>query len=306
MIKQTYTNYFTKNIDLINMKLKNRRKVKFGSKIIGEGEKIPFIAEIGVNHLGSLKNAFNLVDAAIDAGSDFLKLQTYNSQKRYDKKNPKYKEFTELVTKWQLSKSEEKEVWAHARSRGAEIFTSVYDLESVSFAEKLGTIGYKIAAFEMNNMPLLREVIKTKKPIIISCGMTNFKEIRNLTEFLDKNKSNYILLHTVSSYPLQEIYSNLYKIRNMIELFDCPIGHSDHTAGTYIPPIAAACGAQIIEKHFTINPKSRFSDNFFSVTKEQVKEIKFNLEKIHNIIYSPDFKKNNPEKFMKDFKKIIS
>ncbi len=287
-------------------KLKKRKKVKFGSKIIGEGEKIPFIAELGVNHLGSQKIALELIDSAIDAGSDFLKFQTYDPIKRYDKNNPKYKESTKLVSDWKLSETEEREVWHHAKSRGAEIFTSVYDLNSIDFAENLGTIGYKIAAFEMNNMPLLREVVKTRKPLIISCGMTNFTEIIKLTEFLDKNNANYVLLHTVSSYPLQEVHSNLQKIRNLIELFDCPIGHSDHTAGTFIPTIAAACGAQIIEKHFTVNPKSRLSDNFFSVTKEQVKEIKFNLEKIYHIIYSPDFEKKDPEKYMKDFKKIIS
>ena len=288
------------------MKLKKRKKIKLGTKIIGEGEKIPFIAELGVNHLGNQKRAIELVDSAIDAGSDFLKLQTYDPKKRYDKKNPRYEEFTKLVSDWKLSETEEKEVWQHAKSRGAEIFTSVYDLDSIAFAEKLGTIAYKIAAFEMNNMPLLREVVKTNKPIIISCGMTNFDEITKLTEFLNKNNANYILLHTVSSYPLQEIHSNLKKIKNLIELFDCPIGHSDHTAGVFVPSIAAACGAQIIEKHFTVNPKSRLSDNFFSVTKEQVREIKFNLEKIHQIIYSPDFEKKDPEKYMKDFKRIIS
>ena len=288
------------------MKLKKRKKIKLGTKIIGEGEKIPFIAELGVNHLGNQKKAIELVDSAIDAGSDFLKLQTYDPKKRYDKKNPRYEEFTKLVSDWKLSETEEKEVWQYAKSRGAEIFTSVYDLDSIAFAEKLGTIAYKIAAFEMNNMPLLREVVKTNKPIIISCGMTNFDEITKLTEFLNKNNANYILLHTVSSYPLQEIHSNLKKIKNLIELFDCPIGHSDHTAGVFVPSIAAACGAQIIEKHFTVNPKSRLSDNFFSVTKEQVREIKFNLEKIHQIIYSPDFEKKDPEKYMKDFKRIIS
>jgi sialic acid synthase SpsE len=288
------------------MKLRPKKKINFGSKVVGEGEKIPFIAELGVNHLGNQNNAIKLIDAAIEAGSDFLKFQTYEAKKRYDKKNPKYEEFTKLVSEWQLSKIEEKEVWQHAKSKGAEIFTSVYDVDSVSFAEELGTIGYKIAAFEMQNMPLLKEVVITNKPLIISCGMTNYAEIQKLVEFLDKKNSNYILLHTVSSYPLEEPYSNLKKIRNLIELFDCPVGHSDHTPGTFIPTIAAACGAQIIEKHFTIDPKNRLSDNFFSVTKDQVKEIKFNLEKVYNIIYSPNFEKNDPEKYMKDFKKIIS
>lgn len=288
------------------MEIKSKKKVKFGSKIIGEGERIPFIAEIGVNHLGSQKKAIELVDAAIEGGSDFLKFQTYIAGDRYDKKNPRYKEFTKFLTDWQLTKEEETEVWKYARSKGAEVFTSVYDIKSIEFAEDLKTIGYKIAAFEMSNMPLLKEVVDTKKPLIISCGMTNFTEIKKLCDFLDGKDVNYILLHTVSSYPLQEIHSNLQKIRNLINLFDCPIGHSDHTHGVFVPLLAAACGAQIIEKHFTINPKYRLSDNFFSVTKEQVKEIKFNLEKVYQIIYSPDFEKNDPEKYMRDFKKIIS
>jgi sialic acid synthase SpsE len=283
-----------------------RKKVEFGSKIIGENERIPFIAEIGVNHLGKIKNALDLVESSVRAGSDFLKFQTYIAEDRYDKNNPRYKEFTSLLKDWQLSRDEEVEMWNFAKSIGAEVFSSVYELKSIEFTEKMGTIGYKIAAFEMKNIPLLTEVIKTKKPIIISCGMTNLDEISNLVNFLDENQANYILLHVVSSYPLEEKHSYLNKINLLKNKFNCPIGHSDHTPGTLIPPLAVAAGAQIIEKHFTINPKYRLSDNFFSVTEDQVKKIKLDLEWAYQATYSPSFDESDPEKFMRDFKKNIS
>lgn len=134
--------------------------------------------------------------------------------------------------------------------------------------------------------------------------MTNLNEIKKTTSLLDEAKSDYILLHTVSSYPLNEEDSYLAKINLLKENFNCPIGHSDHTHGTNIPPLAAAAGAQIIEKHFTVNPKYRLSDNFFSVTCDQVKKIKFDLNNVFKILHSPDFKKNDPEKFMRNFKKF--
>ncbi len=283
-----------------------RKKVEFGSKIIGDNERVPFIAEIGVNHLGKIKSAINLVESSVRAGSDFLKFQTYIAEDRYDKKNPRYKEFTSLLKEWQLSKDEEIEMWNVAKSLGAEVFTSVYELKSIEFTEKMGTIGYKIAAFEMKNKPLLKEVIKTKKPIIISCGMTNLDEIGDLVNFLDENQANYVLLHVVSSYPLEERHSYLNKINILKNKFNCPIGHSDHTPGTLIPPLAVAAGAQIIEKHFTINPKYRLSDNFFSVTEDQVRKIKLDLEWAYQATHSPSFKESDPEKFMRDFKKNIS
>ena len=283
-----------------------RKKVKFGSKKIGDNERVPFIAEIGVNHLGKISNALELVESAVRAGSDFLKFQTYIAEERYDKRNPRYKEFTSLLKNWELSRDEQIEMWKLAKSLGAEVFTSVYELKSIEFAEKMNTVGYKIAAFEMKNKPLLKEVFKTKKPIIISCGMTNLDEINELVNFLNENNAKYILLHVVSSYPLEERHSYLSKINILKQKFDCPIGHSDHTPGTLIPPLAVAAGAQIIEKHFTINPKYRLSDNFFSVTEEQVKKIKLELEWAFQATYSPSFEKSDPEKFMRDFKKNIS
>lgn len=281
-----------------------RKKIYISEIPIGDGERVPFIAELGVNHLGSFDRAIEMVDKAIEGGSDLLKLQTYIAEDRYEKSNPKYKEFTKLLTDWQLSRKDETKLWEYAKSKKAKLFTSVYDAKSVDFAVSLGTIAFKVAAFELTNKNLIRKIIKTKLPIIISCGMTNIDEIKKTTSILEEFNSEYILLHTVSSYPLNEEDSYLNKINILKENFDCPIGHSDHTPGTNIPPLAAAAGAQIIEKHFTVNPKYRLSDNFFSVTSQQVKKIKFDLDHVYNVMYSPNFEKNDPEKYMRDFKKF--
>ena len=108
-----------------------RKKVEFGSKKIGDNERVPFIAEIGVNHLGKICNALDLVESAVKAGSDFLKFQTYIAEERYDKNNPRYKEFTSLLKDWELSRDEQIEMWNLAKSLKAEVFTSVFELLDV-------------------------------------------------------------------------------------------------------------------------------------------------------------------------------
>ena len=199
-----------------------------------------------------------------------------------------------------IFKNKEKELWKYAKKKGAKVFTSVYDLKTITFTEELGTIAYKVAAFELNNHKLIKGILETKKPLIISCGLTNYQEIDKMVDLLEKHNAKYILLHTVS-YPLEEKYSYLIKIRDLKNRYQCPVGHSDHTPGTNIPILAGAVGANIIEKHFTDEPKHRLSDNFFSITKEQLIKIKYDLKYLHQILYSPDYDKNDPEKFMRNF-----
>ena len=278
--------------------------VKIDGVEIGYNRPIPVIAEIGVNHLGNLSRAKKMVDLANDGGADFIKFQTYVAERRYDlNKNPKAEQFIKLTKEWQLLESEEEELWTYARKQKAKIFTSVYDPETIKFAEKLENPVYKVAAFEISNTKLIAELIKTKKPLIISCGMTNIQEIKKNIKILEENNVDFILLHTVSSYPLQKIHSNLKKIYELKNNFDCPIGHSDHTPGTEIPPLAVAAGAQIIEKHFTDNPKLRESDNFFSVTEEEVKEIKFLIDKVKSYMGSDNIEKIETEDFMWNFRR---
>ena len=138
-----------------------RKLVTINDKKIGDSENVKFIAELGVNHLGDFDRAIKMIDSAHKAGADFLKFQTYISEKRYDpKKNPKAKEFISNLKKWEFDRNKDKEIWDYARKIGATVFTSPFDLDSLEFSEEMGSSAYKIAAFEMNNLKLLKEVIK--------------------------------------------------------------------------------------------------------------------------------------------------
>ncbi len=280
------------------------KNVKIGKKLVGKDTNVKFTAELGVNHLGDFDRAKEMVKSAVNSGADFLKFQTYISEKRYDTiKNPHGKKFIENLSNWEFSRDEDQKIWEYGKSLGAEIFTTPFDIESLYFAEKMGSIAYKIAAFEINNHELIKEICNLKKPIIISRGMCTFEEMDKVVEIFEKNNCEYIILHTISSYPLKKIDSNLSMINTLKTRYDCPIGHSDHTHGTEIPPLAVAAGAEMIEKHFTINPKLRESDNFFSVTEDEVKEIKFLINKVKTYMGKDNIDKIETEDFMWNFRR---
>ena len=279
-------------------------EVKIGNKVVGKNTSVKFTAELGVNHLGNFDRAKQMIKSAVNAGSDFLKFQTYLSDDRYDKNNNPYgKKFIENLSKWEFDRIRDKELWDYAKDLGAQIFTTPFDAKSLIFAEEMGSIAYKIAAFEINNHVLINEICKTNKPIVISRGMCSLEEMDNVVELFEKNNCKYVILHTISSYPLKKIDSHLSMINTLKKRYNCPIGHSDHTHGTEIPPLAVAAGAEMIEKHFTINPKLRESDNFFSVTEEEVKEIKFLIDKVKTYMGSDNIEKIATEDFMWNFRR---
>ena len=285
------------------MVFKKGREVRIQDMMIGDYHEPKFIAEIGVNHLGSIERMKNMIKLSHQAGADFLKFQTYKADTRYDlKSNPKAKEFINLTASWQLSDEENVECWTYAKSLGARVFTSVYDTGEIKFCMDMGTIAFKIAAFELVNLKLVNAVAETKLPIIASVGMASEIEIDKFVKIVSKNNTPYILLHCVSSYPLEKKFSYLENIHTLKNRYGCPVGHSDHTYGIEIPSLAVACGASIIEKHFTDNIKLRQSDNFFSVTSDEVMEIKQNTKRIFSFMHN---KNEKTEDYMRDFKKYI-
>jgi len=278
-----------------------KKIVKIANIQIGDKCLPPFIAEIGVNHLGSTERMINMIDQALKGGADLIKFQTYEAKDRYDpKKNPKADEFIQLTKKWQFSKSQERDIWDYAKKKNAKIFTSVYDISSVDFAYDLGSLAYKIASFEITNYKLIECVSEKKLPVIVSCGMASNNEIEKCLNILDKNSCKYILLHCISAYPLEKEYSFLGRINELKNQFSCPVGHSDHTRGTEIIPYSIAAGADIIEKHFTDNIRLRESDNFFSINYEELIELKFIIKRTHKLMYNFNYEVEN---FMRNFKK---
>ena len=284
--------------------MEQRKSVKIGDVTVGDGYPVCIVAELGVNHLGDFNRAKEMIQAAHEAGADLLKFQTYISEKRYDRKtNPKADEFIKRLSQWEFSREKDALLWEYARSAGATVLTSAFDEESVEFADRMGTAAYKIAAYEIVNKKLLLAVARKGKPVVLSRGMASEDEMKAALSILDKHSTPYVILHCISSYPLQKKDSHLRMIHSLRQKYDCPIGHSDHTPGTDIPPLSVAAGANMIEKHFTITPKRRESDNFFSLTPDDLREMIWKVRQVEKLMGDGDIVKIATEGYMWDFRR---
>ena len=307
-------------------------------KIKIDDNNIPaLIAEISGNHGGKLANAIKLVKNAAKNGADLIKLQTYESDTlTLNSANPGFiiKNKNSLWKKSKLynlyKKGETKKEWHfklfnEAKKYNVECFTSIFDQKDIEFLEKLKVPAYKIASFECLHFPLIQKVIKTKKPILISTGLSTTREINELVKFLKKNKAKkFILLKCTSSYPALAKDLNLSTIRDMKIKYQCEVGYSDHSIGFNAAIGAVHNGATIIEKHVCLNKKigidSKFSlevknlrsfkneicDAFYSKgqifygpTKSELPNLQFR----RSIYASKNIKKG--EKFSKDNIRII-
>lgn len=282
-----------------------RKTVTIGNHTVGDGHPVCIVAELGVNHLGDFNRAKEMIRAAHEAGADLLKFHTYIAEKRYDRQsNPKADEFIENLARWEFPRDKDTQLWEYAKSLGAAVFTSAFDESSVDFAEEMGTEAYKLAAFEVVNHRLVRAIAGKGKPVVISRGMASDEELRSAIGILEENGAPYIILHCISSYPLQKKDSHIRMIHTLREKYDCPIGHSDHTHGTEIPPLAVAAGANMIEKHFTTTPKRRESDNFFSVTPEDLREMIWKIRQVEQYLGSGDIINIDTEEYMLPFRRV--
>lgn len=274
-----------------------------GDYTIGDQQPVTIVAELGVNHLGDYGRMKEMIAAAVENGADMLKFQTYTADKRYDPvNNPKGRMFIKWLKEWEFTRDQEAELWEYAQSLGATVFTSAFDPESADFAESLGTVGYKIAAFELVNNKLLRHVASKGKPVVFTRGMATQEEVDNAVRIITENGAEPVILHTTSSYPARRMDTNLWTIHALRERYDWPVGHSDHTHGTSVPPLAVAAGANMIEKHFTVNQKLRESDNFFSLTPNQLKEMVFKVRQTERVMGS-EVVKCEAEEYMYDFRR---
>lgn len=287
--------------------MNERRSTTLGRHTVGDGHPVTVVAELGVNHLGDFARAIDMIDQAIGAGADVLKFQTYKAESRYDRvQNPRADLFIENLARWEFSRDQEARLWEHAHSLGATVFTSPFDADSAAFAVEMGTVGFKLAAFEIVNHALVRALAQYGSPVVVSRGMSTFDELDACVEILEAGGCETVLLHCISSYPVLKRDSNLGMIRAMRARYAWPIGHSDHTRGCDIPPLAVAAGANMIEKHFTVNPKLRESDNPFSVTPDELREIVFRVRQVEDYMGSGGITKIEPEEYMWSFRRVTA
>jgi N-acetylneuraminate synthase len=247
----------------------------------------PFIiAEMSGNHNRSLSRALEIVEAAAKSGADAIKLQTYTSDTMTLNSNlPHFKIsdpaslwfgrtlydlYGEASTPWEWHE----EIFAKARSLGMVPFSTPFDASAVEFLENLGVELYKIASFENTDLPLIAEVARTGKPIIVSIGLASMNEIEEAVATARSNGCDDItLLKTTSAYPAEPKEANLRTIPKLIEHFGCKVGISDHTLGIGVSIAAVALGATVIEKHLTLDRSDGGVDSAFSTTPEEFTQL---------------------------------
>jgi N,N'-diacetyllegionaminate synthase len=236
------------------------------------------IAEIGINHRGDVNVAKKLIDSAVSSGVDAVKFQTYLTEKRAPKGNF---EIFELLKNLELPFEAFKELKDYSNKLKIDFFSTPFDTESVNYLNNIGVDFYKVASFDLTNHKILNEIAETGKPVIMSIGMSNLKEIDEAYNILKKGTKKIAILHCISSYPTIEkdsSLSNLYKLQDRYG--ECIIGQSDHTNDIKVPIYAAAAGAQILEKHFKIDDNFECVDSVVSITESQMRKL---VEEIRNL-----------------------
>jgi len=259
-------------------------QMKINNRVISNQQFPYIIAELSANHNGSIDRAFESILAAKEAGADAVKIQTYTADTMTidcDKEEFQitgglwdgynlYDLYKEAQTPYQWHKP----LFDYAKEVGITIFSTPFDETAVDLLEELDTPAYKIASFELTDLPLVKYVAQTKKPMIISTGMANLEEISEVVEVAKENGcTDLILLHCISSYPAPAEQSNLRTIPDLAERFGGLSGLSDHTMGTTVAITSVAFGACVIEKHFTLSRSEKGPDSEFSIEPQELKQL---------------------------------
>ncbi len=256
----------------------------------------PFIiAEMSGNHNQSLDRALEIVKAASEAGVHALKLQTYTADSLtldisegdffIKDKNSQWqgKSLYELYKKAYTPWDWHKPIMDYAKKLNLLCFSSPFDDKAVDFLEDLKTPAYKIASFENGHLPLIKKVLSTGKPVIISAGMASLAELDETVKIiLDSDNNNFALLKCTSNYPAKPKSSNILTIPNMRDLFKCEVGLSDHTPGLGASIAAVSHGASIIEKHLTLSRKDGGVDSAFSLEPDEMNNLVIETERAWN------------------------
>jgi len=252
-------------------------------KMINNKTSCFIIAEAGVNHNGSLILAKKLIDIAKNAGADAIKFQTFTARDLvissaemadYQRKNiGKSKSQFEMLKKLEISQKDFIQLKKYCDKKRIIFLSTPHTENSVDFLDSLVPF-YKVSSSDLTNIPLLHKIAKKKKMIILSTGMSDIKEIREAISAIKSEKNNNItLLHCTTSYPCPENKVNLNAMLSLKKEFKLPIGYSDHTTGIIVPIMAATLGAEIIEKHFTLDKKLPGPDHKASLEPKELEEM---------------------------------
>jgi pseudaminic acid synthase len=263
-------------------------KIKLQNKCVGQDCSVFIISEISANHNQDFKHAVDIIETVKQCGADAVKFQAYTpdtltidaDNDYFQIKHPKwggqtlYQLYKKAYTPWKWFK----ELKKIAEDIGLIFLCTAYDRTSVDMLEELDICAYKIASFELVDLPLIKYASKTGRPLIMSTGMADMKEIREAVDTAKKSGAEeIILLKCTSSYPANPKEMNLKTIPDMENRFKCPIGLSDHSLSLAASICAVSFGACIIEKHFTMSRKNKTPDSFFSLEPHELKNLINNI-----------------------------
>ena len=275
-----------------------------GNRKIGKNQPVYIIAEAGINHNGDLNIAKNLIKEASKCGADAIKFQTIITDELFSKKlNP---ELYELVNQWVLSKKDHLMLMDCAKKNNIQFFSTPMGERTTKLLVSLNISAIKIASGDLDYHQFLKSVAKTKTPMIVSTGMSKISEIASAVEIIKNENCKLALLHCNSSYPTPIEDANLSTIPYLQNMFDIPIGYSDHTDGIDACVAAVVIGATILEKHFTLDKEMEGPDQKLSSDPKEFSELVTKVRLIEKALGSPRSGVTKSEqKFVRKMRKSI-
>ncbi|MCK1801602.1 N-acetylneuraminate synthase family protein [Brevibacterium sp. R8603A2] len=257
------------------MSVNEIKPVAIGDILVGPGQPVYMIGEIGINHNGDVEIAKQLMDVAAKAGAQAVKFQKRNpdvavpEDQKSKRRDTPWGEMTYLEYKFRVEFEDEEytEIDRYARELGIQWFASPWDIDSVNFLDRFDAVTFKIASASVTDIPLLEAVKATGKPVILSTGMSTLEQIDKAVETL--GTENLVMMHATSTYPLPPEEVNLLAIPALRERYNVPVGYSGHEIGTAISVAAVALGAVTVERHITLDTSMWGSDQKASMEPEE-------------------------------------
>ena len=257
-------------------------KFRIGERWVGDGEPCFIVAEAGANHNRDLTMAKELIAVAAEAKADAVKFQTYSAETLYSKKTPRFsylegltdKSTWDLIKEIELPREWQEELAEEAKKRGVLFMSTPFDHRAVDELDALGVPAFKIASFEIVDLPLVRHAASKGKPMIMSTGLANYEDIQDaFSTCREVGNEQVVLLQCASLYPAPPERINLRAMETMRRAFGTLVGLSDHSLGIHISVAAPAIGACVIEKHYTLSRSLKGPDHPFAIEPAELREL---------------------------------
>lgn len=276
--------------------MKFNKVLNVGDTKVGSSFPTFIIAEAGVNHNGDIAIAKELIDVAAEAGADAVKFQMFKTENLILKnvnKAPYQKDTTdagqtqyEMLKSLEITNSQNKELIEYCNEKGIIFLSTPFDEDSIEDLNNLDISAFKIASTDTTNLPFLRKVAKTGKPIFLSTGMSYLSEVEMALEEIYKYNKDLVLLQCTANYPIDDEEANLNVISTYQKKFDVIVGYSDHSVGLGASLFAIPMGAKVVEKHFTLNTEDEGPDHRASLNPEQLKKYVAEVRKVERYMGS--------------------